>query len=364
MKKILTVVGARPQFVKAAPVTKAIKETMNLIEVMVHTGQHYDINMSETFFDDLEIPQPKYNLSVGSGSHGAQSGEIMKRLEPVLLEEHPDVVIIYGDTNSTLAAAVTAAKLHMTGAHIEAGLRSFNRSMPEEINRVVADHVSSFLFCPTTTGVQNLAKEGITKNVFNTGDVMYDVVLQFSHKAEEKSHILSDLRLENKAYILATVHRAENADSRKRLSNIFLALKEMSEETVVVVPLHPRTRNMIRRFELDHHLEGILLIEPVGFLDMLSLEKNARLIATDSGGVQKEAYFNRVPCVTLRDETEWVETIEAGWNVLAKVDSVEEMTNAMRRSLEFTGGRGKIDEYGDGRASMKIVRTLKSFLNI
>lgn len=362
MKKVLTVMGARPQFVKAAPVSKALKECPVLVEVIVHTGQHYDMNMSSQFFDELEIPPPKYNLGVGSGGHGLQTGEIMKRLEPVLNKECPDMVMVYGDTNSTLAAAVTASKLRIPVGHVEAGLRSFNRSMPEEINRVVADHVSTLLFCPTRTAVQNLEKQGITSNVFNTGDVMYDVALQFSQKAEEKSSILSDLRLGKKSYILATVHRAENTDSKQRLSNIFSALKEVAQETVVVAPLHPRARKMLRHFGLEGHLEGILVIEPVGFLDMLSLEKNARLIATDSGGVQKEAYFHGVPCVTLRNETEWVETVEAHWNVLAKVDSVEAITNAVRASLGFSGVRPRVCEYGQGRAAQDIVDTVESFL--
>jgi UDP-N-acetylglucosamine 2-epimerase len=318
--------------------------------------------MSASFFEELAMQPPDYNLGVGSASQALQTGEIMKRLEPVLKEESPELAIVYGDTNSTLAAALTASKLHIPVAHVEAGLRSFNREMPEEINRVVADHVATFLFCPTTTAVQNLEKEGITHNVFNTGDVMYDATLQFSQRAEEKSSILRDLGLEKKEYILATVHRAENTDNRQRLFNIFSALKDLTREIAVVVPLHPRTRKMLLHFVLGDLLDSIKILEPVGFLDMVSLESNARLIATDSGGVQKEAYFHQVPCVTLRDETEWVETIIAHWNVLAKIDSVDEIIKAVRTSLALPCRRDTINEYGDGRASVRIVDVLTSFL--
>jgi UDP-GlcNAc3NAcA epimerase len=329
---------------------------------MVHTGQHYDRNMSETFFEELDMLPPDYNLGVGSSSHAAQTGEIMKQLEPVLEKEWPDLVIVYGDTNSTLAGALTASKLHIPVAHVEAGLRSFNRDMPEEINRVVADHVATLLFCPTITAVQNLEKEGIADNVFNAGDVMYDVAVQFSQKAEEKSSILAGLGLRKKEYILATVHRAENTDNRQRLFNIFSALKDLAREMTVVIPLHPRTRRMLLHFVLEDLFDGIKILEPVGFLDMVSLESNARLIATDSGGVQKEAYFHQVPCVTLRDETEWVETLEAQWNVLANVDSVEGITKTVRACASFSGVRPDIYEYGDGRASQKIVHALIRYL--
>jgi len=362
MKKILTVVGARPQFIKAAPVSRALRESKCYCEIMVHTGQHYDKNMSESFFDELDMQPPNYNIGIGSGSHATQTGEIMKRLEPILVDERPELTIVYGDTNSTLAAALTASKLNIPVAHVEAGLRSFNRKMPEEINRVVTDHVATLLFCPTTTAVQNLKKEGITNNVFNTGDVMYDVVVHFSHKAEDKSSTLLDLGLGRKEYILATVHRAENTDNRQRLFNIFSALKELAREMTVVVPLHPRTRKMLLNFGIEDQLDGIKILEPVGFLDMVSLERNARLIATDSGGVQKEAYFHRVPCVTLRDETEWVETLETQWNILVNVDTVEGITETFRASIAFPGVRPDICQYGDGRASRKIVQALEGYL--
>jgi len=363
MKKILTVVGARPQFIKVAPVSKALKELNGYQEVTVHTGQHYDKTMSAIFFNELDIPSPNYNLEVGSGSHGFQTAEIMRLLEPVLISEKPDLVLIYGDTNSTLAAAVTSVKLKMPIAHVEAGLRSFNREMPEEVNRVIADHLSTMLFCPTSTAVHNLEKEGITKNVFNTGDVMYDLVIQFSQKAEKKSHILYDLGLKKKEYILATIHRAENTDRRERLFNIFSALKELAQEMVVVIPLHPRTRKMLRQYGLEDHVRRIIVIEPVGFLDMISLEKNAKLIATDSGGIQKEAYFHQVPCVTLRDETEWVETVEAKWNVVVGADSIQAITDAVRNSINFSGVRVSIAEYGEGKASQHIVRVVGNYLS-
>jgi UDP-GlcNAc3NAcA epimerase len=362
MQKILTVVGARPQFIKAAPVSKAISESKQLLEVLVHSGQHYDANMSGKFFEELELRPPQYNLEVGSGGHGVQTGEIMKRLEPVLEKEAPKLVIVYGDTNSTLAGALTASKLHIPVAHVEAGLRSFNKEMPEEINRIVADHVSTLRFCPTTRAVQNLQSEGIRENVFEIGDVMYDAALNFSQKAKEKSSIIDEEGLKAKGYVLATVHRAENTDDGQRLSNIFSALSELGREVTVVVPLHPRTRKMLLHFGLEDLIDGIRILEPVGFLDMVSLESNARVIVTDSGGVQKEAYFHRVPCVTLRDETEWIETLEAQWNVLANVDFEEGIAEMVRSAITSTGGRPEIREYGDGRASQKIVCELERYL--
>jgi UDP-GlcNAc3NAcA epimerase len=361
MKKVLVVVGARPQFIKAAPVLKALEESGKFQMVLVHTGQHYDENMSKTFFEDLEIPEPNYNLGVGSGGHGFQTGEVMKLLEPALEKESPDIVMVFGDTNSTLAGALTAAKLQIPVAHVEAGLRSFNRNMPEEVNRVLTDHISSLLFCPTTNAVKNLENEGIRNNVFNVGDVMYDAALHFGQKAKETSHILEDLQLEPKKYALATIHRAENTDHRQRLFNILSALNETAREMTVVLPLHPRTRKMIGHFGMGSLLEGILVDEPVGFLDMVCLERNARLIITDSGGVQKEAYFYRVPCVTLRNETEWVETVEASWNVLAKVDDLDQLKKTMGKVTKFRGIGVEIKQYGDGKSSQKIVERLEAY---
>lgn len=362
-EKIISIVGARPQFIKSAPVSHAFRKYSKYQEVLVHTGQHYDRNMSETFFDELDMNPPAYNLGAGSGSHAEQTAEIMRRLEPVLLKEKPRLIIVYGDTNSTLAGALTASKLHIPIAHIESGLRSFNRMMPEEINRIVTDHISNLLFCPTKRAVLNLNNEGITENVFCCGDVMFDSALEFSTRSEEKSTSHHRLTIEKKGYVLATVHRAENTDDRQRLSNILHALVKVACDLPVILPLHPRTLKMIRHFALEDCLEGISVIEPLGYLDMLYYEKNASLIITDSGGIQKEAYFCRVPCVTLRDETEWVETLDAHWNVLADVDSIERIHEQIQAALSFPGTRLNIDEYGDGRASQKIVQEVERYLN-
>jgi len=357
MKKILTIIGARPQFIKASPVSKAIRESGEFEEVLVHTGQHYDGNMSQIFFDELEMQPPTYNLEVGSGGHGEQTGEMLKRLEPIITSENPNLVLIYGDTNSTLAGALVAAKINVPVAHIEAGLRSFNRKMPEEINRVVADHLSTILFCPTIAAVKNLKDEGIINNVLNTGDVMYDAALQFAGKAKSKSTILSNLQLDSKEYILVTVHRAENTDDKQKLMNILSSLEFLSKDSAIVFPMHPRTKKMIDAFGLNHLLVNIKVIDPTGFLDMICLENNAKLIITDSGGVQKEAYFHKVPCITLRDETEWLETVLSGWNSLISPLSEDALSKAIQKAKP-----GKqIDEYGDGNSSKIICRHLKDF---
>lgn len=354
--KIVDVVGARPQFIKLAPVLKAIKEYNEknwqcpIQEILVHTGQHYDYEMSGVFFDELGLKAPDYHLGVGSGTHGYQTGEMLKRIEEVLLAEKPDLVMVYGDTNSTLAGALAAAKLHIPVAHVEAGLRSFNKRIPEEINRVLTDHVSDLLFCPTETAVKNLEREGITKGVYLVGDVMYDAALQYLALAERKSCILERLGLEPKSYALATVHRAENTDDPERLRAIFAGLEGVARAGLpVVLPLHPRTRKAAEALGLS--LNSVRVLEPVSYLDMLLLEKNARVILTDSGGVQKEAFFFRVPCVTLREETEWVETVEAGWNVLVGWDPGR-ITQA---ALEAWPGVESAWPYGDGRAAERIV---------
>ncbi|MBC7221581.1 UDP-N-acetylglucosamine 2-epimerase (non-hydrolyzing) [Candidatus Bipolaricaulota bacterium] len=352
--KIADVVGARPQFIKLAPVLKAIERHNRdhpdrpIHEVLVHTGQHYDYEMSQVFFDELGLKAPDYHLGVGSGTHAYQTGEMLKRVEDVLLKEKPDLVMVYGDTNSTLAGALAAAKLHIPVAHVEAGLRSFNRRMPEEINRVLTDHLSDLLFCPTQTAVENLKREGITEGVHLVGDVMYDAVLQYAELAEAKSEILGRLALKPRSYALATVHRAENTDDPVRLKGIFQGLAALAQEGLpVVVPLHPRTRNALSSLSISQSLpRDLLIIEPVSYLDMLILEKNARVILTDSGGVQKEAFFFRVPCVTLREETEWVETVETGWNTL--VGCAPE--RIVRAALEAQEGIGCAWPYGDGRA--------------
>ncbi|MDM8006725.1 MAG: UDP-N-acetylglucosamine 2-epimerase (non-hydrolyzing) [Phycisphaerae bacterium] len=361
--KVLTVVGARPQFIKAATVSRAFaalnrsqgQEVVN--ERIVHTGQHYDANMSKVFFDELEIPPPAINLEVGSGSHGRQTAAMLERLESIIVEQAPDWVLIYGDTNSTLAGALAAVKVHIPVAHVEAGLRSYNRAMPEEINRLVADSVSTLLFCPTQTAVDNLRKEGVTRGVHLVGDVMYDSVLFNTSLARRKSDVLARLNLEPRSFFLATIHRAENTDDPERLAGILQALRET--RTRIVLPLHPRTRKTLGD-GLRRLSPKVQIVDPVPYLDMLMLESNARVILTDSGGVQKEAYWFGVPCVTLRDETEWVELIACGSNRLAGADPVaigeavrwaEEAAAAMRQ-------RKRVDLYGDGKSAEKIVARL------
>ena len=353
---ILTVVGARPQFIKAAPVSAAL-QAAGIQELLVHTGQHYDRNMSQIFFDELGMPAPDLNLGVGSGSHGRQTGEMLIRLEEVMLRERPDWVLVYGDTNSTIAAALAAVKLHIPVAHVEAGLRSFNRRMPEEHNRVLTDHCSDLLFCPTQTAVDNLAREGIHQGVVLTGDVMNDAVARFAARARAQSRILERLGLRPKGYLLATVHRPANTDDPDRLYALFNAFRQMDEP--VILPLHPRTRDKMRAYGWDASTfagGNLRIIEPVGYLDMLMLEQHARLILTDSGGIQKEAYFFAVPCITLRDETEWVETLEAGWNVLVGADARE----LLHRVRTFAPQGDPPPIFGDGRASETIVTHLSN----
>ena len=352
-KKIVSIMGARPQFIKAAPLCRALRKTMT--EILVHTGQHYDDNMSRLFFDEMGIPRPDYNLEVGSGGHGLQTGLMMERIEAVLLKEKPDLVLVYGDTNSTLAGAVDAAKLHIPVGHVEAGLRSLNRGMPEEINRIVADHCSDLLFCPTRTAVDNLRKEGIVRGVHLTGDVMFDASLMFAGLAETKSSILRKLNLAPGEYFLCTVHRAENTDDAGNLGGIVEALCSLGR--AVVFPLHPRTRKLLSIHRLDDSLKrcpSVRIIDPVGYLDMVQLERNASAVLTDSGGVQKEAYFCRVPCITLRNETEWVETVRDGWNTLAGADT-RAILRAVR-GLRAPGSRRR--PFGDGRAAEKIARLI------
>ena len=317
--KIVTIVGARPQFVKAAVVSRAFAARGGANEIIVHTGQHFDAAMSDVFFDEMGIPAPAHHLGIGGMSHGAMTGRMLEAIESVLVAEKPDWVLVYGDTNSTLAGALAAVKLHIAVAHVEAGLRSFNRRMPEEINRVLTDHAASLLFAPTGTAVDNLRREGITgKHVIRSGDVMYDAALQYARVAETQSSILDRLGLARGRYLLATIHRAENTDAPERLGAIVDALLALASEIPVVLPLHPRTRGALDRLgRLAAAQAGLALIDPVGYLDMVMLERHASLIATDSGGVQKEAYFYGVPCVTLREETEWTELVACGANRLA-----------------------------------------------
>lgn len=358
--KIITIVGARPQFVKAATISRILRSHSHLTEVLIHTGQHYDNNMSGTFFEELDLPQPDYHLGIGSGRHGTQTGRMLEAIEEVLLQEQPARVLVYGDTNSTLAGALAAAKLHIPVAHIEAGLRSFNRQMPEELNRILTDHLSDLLFVPTQTAVNNLQHEGILPaNIHLVGDVMYDAVLYYSNHAEVRRQRLEQLGLKNKSYILATVHRAENTDDDSRLQAIFQGLMDLAKDIVVVLPLHPRTRQALERIKmLEESKNKLKLIEPVGYLEMLILEKYATVIATDSGGIQKEAFFHQVPCVTLRDETEWVELVELGWNRLVPPHHAPQIAEQIRLSM---GTRGtSASPYGTGQAAADIVHILEA----
>lgn len=307
--KIVTVVGARPQFVKAAVVSRAISNDKTIEEIIIHTGQHFDSNMSDIFFEEMKIPKPKYQLGISGMSHGAMTGEMLKAIEEVLIKEKPDWVLVYGDTNSTLAGALAASKLHIKVAHVEAGLRSFNMKMPEEINRILTDRISNVLFCPTETAINNLKEEGydhINAEIINSGDVMYDAVLFYSEMAP-----ICPIRND---FILATIHRAENTDSIERLTNIFSAFSEIGKELDLILPLHPRTKKIIEQNNIS--TKYIKIIEPIGYLEMISYLKNCTMVATDSGGLQKEAYFFKKPCLTLRDETEWVELVETGCNKL------------------------------------------------
>jgi UDP-N-acetylglucosamine 2-epimerase len=347
--KFVSVVGARPEFIQATPVSRALRK--NHHEILVHTGQHYDYLMSQTFFDELGIPAPDYNLEVGSGSHAGQTAEILIRFEELLLKEKPDCVIVRGDTNSTLAGALVASKLHIPTVHIEAGERSFDRRMPEEINRLVADKLSSAFFCVSQTAVKQLANEGITKDVYWVGDVMLDANLSNRTLARQKSTVLSTLGLAPVSYGLVTVHRAANTDDPSRLANIVKALSQVGE--TVVLPVHPRTRGTLQKLDFQFG-DNVHLIEPVGYFDMMVLEENARIIATDSGGVQREAYFMCKPCITLRDETEWRETVEVGWNKLVGVE-VEKIVNEWKT---FTPPVEQPPIFGDGDAGEKIADIL------
>ena len=372
--KIVTIVGARPQFIKAAAVSRAIhrayRRKRHIKEVLVHTGQHYDTLMDKVFFEELNLPKPDYHLGVGSGSHGKQTGMMLERIESVLGKEKPEAVIVYGDTNSTLAGALAAAKLNFPIAHVEAGLRSYNRTMPEEMNRVLTDHLSTFLFCPTDLAVRNLLKEGIKveriKIVRNVGDVMYDSILYYSKLAEKKSTILKDLNLyfstpnselRTHNYYLTTLHRAENTDDPERLKSILKALNEIGRNHLVILPLHPRTKKRIEVHFLFSRFKNIKFIDPISYLDMLKLEKNAEAILTDSGGVQKEAYWLKIPCLTLRGETEWVETIQSGWNQLVGTES-KRVIQGIKDLEKRRYFKRREEIFGEGRASEKIVQIL------
>jgi UDP-N-acetylglucosamine 2-epimerase (non-hydrolysing) len=349
--KILSVIGARPQFIKAAPLSRILRKKHT--EVLVHTGQHYDPEMSDVFFKELNIPEPDYNLGIGSGLHGEQTGKMLTEIEKLLIKEEPNLVLVYGDTNSTLAGALAASKLHISMAHVEAGLRSFDKTMPEEINRILTDHVSDLLFCPTETAITNLKNEGITNGVYNVGDVMMDA-LQYNIKiAEKKSTILDDLNLSSKDFMVATIHRASNTDDIENLSSIVEAFCSVDEN--IVLPIHPRTEKSLKQYDLWNRLcEKVKVISPVGYLDMLNLMANSKKILTDSGGVQKEAYMLGVPCITMRENTEWVETVADGWNILVGADH-EKIVDAIN---EFEGADVRGDVFGKGDACEKILDLL------
>jgi len=372
--RIVTIVGARPQFIKAAAVNRAIQEfnqrRKQVQEILVHTGQHYDYLMDKVFFEELKLPKPDYHLGVGSGPHAKQTGMMMERIEAILKKEKPMVVMVYGDTNSTLAGALAAAKLNIPVAHVEAGLRSYNRTMPEEINRLLTDHLSTLLFCPTAHAAQNLLREGIKDGkgrvVKKVGDVMYDSILFYSKVAEKKSTILKDLNLysstpnselKTQNYYLATLHRAENTDNPKRLKFILSAMNKIGRNIPIILPLHPRTKKIMGVHCLFSEFENIKFIEPVSYLDMLKLEKNAKAILTDSGGVQKEAYWFSIPCFTLRDETEWVEIVKSRWNVLVGtgVKRIVREVSHMEERKRYLKGE---EIFGDGKASQNIVQIL------
>ena len=383
--KITSIVGARPQFIKLAPLNKYIQKNKKtgrekeIEHTIVHTGQHYDFKMNKIFFDELDIPEPDFNLEVGSGSHAFQTGEMMKRAENILIELKPDWVLVYGDTNSTLAATLTSTKLHIRTAHVESGLRSYNTRMPEEINRVLTDRCADILFCPTENAVKNLSKEGFTNIInegkliglsainpqmddtqfpltINVGDIMYDALLMSLEIAEKKSTIMEKLALKPKEYFLATLHRAENTDDKERLRIIMDAYSEIAKDQPVIFPVHPRTENSLGEIDIPESIiDSVRITPPVSYFDMLILEKNASKILTDSGGVQKEAYLLNIPCVTLRDETEWVETVDSGINILTGVDK-DRILQAARSSQ--SGDRINRNIFGDGATSEKIVKIL------
>jgi UDP-GlcNAc3NAcA epimerase len=358
---VATVVGARPQFVKAAMLSLALR-ACGIEEFLIHTGQHYDIEMSELFFRHLDIARPSVNLGIGSGNHGRQTGRMLEQIESVLLANGPSMLIVYGDTNSTLAGALAAAKLQIPIAHVEAGLRSFDQCVPEEVNRVLTDHVSELLFAPTPSAAANLRREGIPESRIRVlGDVMYDAALYYGAKAERQSGILGEIGLQRGAFVLATVHRAENTDNDERLASVLLGLNEIARDLPVVLPLHPRTKAALLKNSLLAQAEAIRLISPVGYLDMMMLEKNARLVVTDSGGVQKEAFFYGVPCVTLRDRTEWTDLVDLGWNTVTPPTGASRVAESIRNALSAVPAPCG-NPFGDGCSAQRIAAVIRESL--
>ncbi|MCZ2099986.1 MAG: UDP-N-acetylglucosamine 2-epimerase (non-hydrolyzing) [Chitinophagales bacterium] len=357
--KIVTIIGARPQFVKAAAFSRIVKNDDDIHEVIVHTGQHFDPNMSKIFFDDLDIPEPQYHLDIHSLSHGAMTGRMMEAIEVILIEEKPDFVLVYGDTNSTLAGALAAKKLHIKVAHVEAGLRSYNMNMPEEINRILTDRISDILFCPTENAVHNLEKEGFKHfdtQIYNSGDIMYDAAMFFHKKAITTSKIMQDLKLDPNNFILATIHRQENTDDYARLQAIVSALNEIHKTIPVIVPLHPRTNKILTKQGISTTFK---IIDPIGYVDMIGLISNAKLVMTDSGGLQKEAFFFGKYCITLRDQTEWVELVDHGFNTLVGANR-KTILEALKANLDKDQSYD-IPLYGDGSTALFIADKLKQF---
>lgn len=355
MIKILTILGARPQFIKAGSVSREIGKHKEIEEIIVHTGQHYDANMSDIFFDEMKIPKPNYFLGIGGKSHGSMTGQMIEKIEEVALSEKPDWIMVYGDTNSTLAGAIVASKLHIKLAHIEAGLRSFNMKMPEEVNRILTDRVSNILFCPTDTAIENLKNEGYENldcKIVKSGDVMQDGAIFYKNLVVKPNIEIK------KDFILCTIHRAENTDDETRLRNIFEALEEIAKEKQVILPLHPRTKKILENLKLN--IENLTLIDPVGYLEMVWLIDNCNLVMTDSGGLQKEAYFFKKQCITLRDETEWVELVECGANTLVGSDK-EKILEAFKNHSAFNIENSLLDLYGGGKASENIIQELLKY---
>jgi UDP-GlcNAc3NAcA epimerase len=350
--KIITIIGARPQFVKAATLSRELQKHNDIQEVIIHTGQHFDANMSSVFFEQMHIPKPDYNLGIASLTHGAMTGRMMEEIEKIVIEEKPDWIVVYGDTNSTLAGALVASKLHVKLAHVEAGLRSFNMKMPEEVNRILTDRISDVLFCPTVTAVKNLEKEGFENfncSIEKVGDVMYDAALFYKEKAQNPNFELP------KEFVLATIHRAENTDTKEKLAIIIEAFNEINKEIPVILTLHPRTKQFIEKYNL---IPEFYLIDPVGYLEMIYLIDHCEMIMTDSGGLQKEAYFFKKPCVTLRDQTEWIELVNSGANILSEISFEEILSNfnlMKNQDIDFSK-----ELYGDGLAAKEIVDFIKN----
>jgi len=351
--KIITILGARPQFIKAGALSREFLNHVDIEEIILHTGQHFDKNMSDVFFEQMSIPKPKYNLAVNNMGHGAMTGQMLEKIEKVLIQENPDWVLVYGDTNSTIAGALAAKKLHIKVAHVEAGLRSFNMAMPEEINRILTDRISDLLLCPTETAVENLNKEGFKNldiSIFKSGDVMQDAAIFYSKKEQAPNFKIPA------EFVLSTIHRAENTDNDKRLSSILSGLNFIAKSNPVILPLHPRTKNIINKGSFD--ISNLTIVEPIGYLEMVYLLQRSKIVMTDSGGLQKEAFFFKKPCITLRDETEWVELVKGGFNTLAGANE-KLIKNAFKNqsyNIDFN-----VNLYGEGRACKNIVEKLYSF---